>query len=82
MKAVRSGKHHHNVINFLKLKVYNIDVINFALNRVFHILLYGRWCDCFDNKHILLWVVLAMQQVSGKKTLDPSLYKISESLKR
>lgn len=32
MKAVRPGEHHHNVINFTKLEVYNIDVTNFDLD--------------------------------------------------
>lgn len=38
MKAVRPGEHHRNVINFTKLKVYNIDVINFDLGGVCDIL--------------------------------------------
>lgn len=38
MKAVRPGEHHRNVINFTKLEVYNIDVINFDLGGVCDIL--------------------------------------------
>lgn len=38
MKAVRPGEHHRNVINFTKLEVYNIDVINFDLDGVCDIL--------------------------------------------
>lgn len=38
MKAVRPDEHHRNVINFTKLKVYNIDVTNFDLGGVCDIL--------------------------------------------
>ena len=38
VKAVRPGEHHHNVINFTKLEVYNIDVTNFDLDGVCDIL--------------------------------------------
>lgn len=38
VKAVRPGEHHRNVINFTKLKVYNIDVTNFDLDGVCDIL--------------------------------------------
>ena len=38
MKAVRHGEHHRNVINFMKFKVYNINVTNFDLDEVCDIL--------------------------------------------
>ena len=49
---LRTDMIHRYTTNFLKIKVYNIDIINLSLNGTCVILLLERWCEFLCRKKI------------------------------